>query len=667
MSEHDLSIDSHLPDHDVAVLGADDSAGEDPWAFDTDSDGVTDVVQWNFADGTWQELRDVDGDGNADVLLIDTNGDDSADIQIWDNGDGTYTAAQDTDGDGQYETEQSFTRDELDAAMPGVVDLLDIQFGAATDQPPTTDPGTDTPPVTDPATDVPVDSGAAPVEIDADSDGITDVVQWNFADGTWQELRDVDGDGNADVLLIDTNGDDSADIQIWDNGDGTYTALQDADGDGVFETEQSFTRDELDASIPGVADLLDSQFGAGPDTPPVADQPPADQPPADQPPADQPVADNPSADQPPVLVDATGNPLTDAEWIPLDSNADGVIDAEQWIFPDGTWQALIDVDGNHQPDVLIIDTNGDDTEDIQVWMNPDGTYTVLYDADHDGTFEVQNTFDRAELDARLPGATALLDTSYVGVDPADANQNPVPDHSDTPVIDDPGTDPVPDNDVSNEDHVAGDPQGESQYWFEQAENGYCVPSSVAMIVSAYTGEEILSEDQFVELANSMGLLDMDAAQPGMSMDGALTLLEAAGVPAEMVVGDMDTLYDALDEGRGVMLFIDADEVWYGGEGQPDNPNHAVVITGIDPVAGVAYLSDPGSPDGNMEVVPLSVLQDAWDDSGDSMVVCDQPAPEFDTADAAAGSQVQNATSALVQGPWAILPVVLPHASVTTVS
>jgi hypothetical protein len=446
------------------------------------------------------------------------------------------------------------------------------------------------------------------------------------------------------VLLIDTDGDGNADVQILDNGDGTYTT-QFVGGDGEFDSNGTFTRAELDAAIPGLTDLFDIPMdGAPTGGDPVAD--PAVEPADNQPPLP---AENP-----------TGNPTTSGDWTPLDTNGDGIVDAETWSFADGTWQALIDVDGNGQPDVLAIDTNGDDTADIQVWNNGDGTYTVLYDADGDGTFELQNTFDQAELDARLPGASVLLESQYGDVADAELPTQPDDGNQNTPVVDD--------------DEVAGDPVEASQYWFNQAENGFCVPASVAMIVSAYTGEELLSEEEFVELANDLGLFNVDMeGTPSMTMNDALTLLEAAGVPADLVVGDMDTLYDALEDGRGVMLFIDSDEVWYGdGEGE-HAPDHAVVITGIDREAGVAYLSDPGNPDGNMEVVPLSVLDDAWEDSGYTMVVCDEPAPTAGSDDQVTGettgstSNLQQATSALVGSQWALLPVVLPADAVTLVT
>ena len=227
-------------------------SGDGGELVDTDGDGTADTVLWEFGDGTWQQLTDLDGDGNADVLVIDTNGDDQADYGISDNGDGTYTIYQDADGDGQWDEGQSFTRAELDDALPGVTDLLDTQIGERRRADPTPTPTTDPEPgpTPDPDGDTTDDGG---VVSDYDGDGVADTVHWDFGDGTWQELWDVDGDQDADVLVIDTNGDESADYAITDNGDGSYTIYADSDGDGEWDDEgQTMTRVELDEALPGV-------------------------------------------------------------------------------------------------------------------------------------------------------------------------------------------------------------------------------------------------------------------------------------------------------------------------------------------------------------------------------------------------------------------------------
>ena len=103
-------------------------------------------------------------------------------------------------------------------------------------------------------------TGDGGVYVDQDGDGESDTIRWEFGDGTWQELTDVDGDLGMDALFIDTNGDDHPDYAVIENADGTYTVHADSDGDGVWDASQVFTRVELDESLPGISALLDSRL-----------------------------------------------------------------------------------------------------------------------------------------------------------------------------------------------------------------------------------------------------------------------------------------------------------------------------------------------------------------------------------------------------------------------
>ena len=241
--------------------------------------------------------------------------------------------------------------------------------------------------------------------------------------------------------------------------------------------------------------------------------------------------------------------------------------------------------------------------------------------------------------------------------------------------------------------LVGDPAGDAEHWFEQSANGYCVPSSIAQIVAEYSGTHYADESAFVARANALHLFTYgpDGA-PSMGIDGAQELLEDAGVPADIEIGiGVDTLVGYLAEGRRVMLAVDSDEIWYGREDEAA-VDHAVVLTGIDTARGVAILSDPGTPDGNMLEVPLDVLADAWADGGNTALVCDYPPgevpgtefvavapavlPAGDTPAGAAlpdavlpdavlpgaagepSGQVEAVVSWLVQRPYVVLPVLL---------
>ncbi len=182
----------------------------------------------------------------------------------------------------------------------------------------------------------------------------------------------------------------------------------------------------------------------------------------------------------------------------------------------------------------------------------------------------------------------------------------------------------------NDGQLLGDPSGAAEHWFQQAANGYCVPASVTQIVAAYTGAEIMDESEFVARANELHLFTFGPdGVPSMDAAGAATLLNDVGIDAhvkqDLTVLDLENFLDA---GRPIMLAVDADEMWYQ---EPDSvdeaANHAVVLTGIDPVNGIAIISDPGSPTGNEYTMSLAELDAIWEDSGRQAVVVDQPADQ----------------------------------------
>ena len=311
--------------------------------------------------------------------------------------------------------------------------------------------------------------------------------------------------------------------------------------------------------------------------------------------------------------------------------------------------------------VVVADLSGDGVADVSVELLSDGTYHVLADTDGDSLADEEVVVDRAALDAALPGAADALDE--LGA----LETTPAPDPGSDPGFDpgsDSGFDPAVDD-----GGIVGDPFGDAEHWFQQALNGFCAPASVAQIVSEYSGVHFPDESAFVQLASEQGLFSvgMDGV-PGMTPENTLTLLEQSGVPAGLQVGTTADLVQYLDEGRGILLFIDSGEVWEGEAVEDDTFDHAVVLTGIDTERGVAILSDPGSPDGNLEEVPLDVFADAWADSQNLMIVCDEPPagdPGQETVAAAgegAPSQIERATAAVVREPWALLPVTLPARS-----
>jgi hypothetical protein len=180
----------------------------------------------------------------------------------------------------------------------------------------------------------------------------------------------------------------------------------------------------------------------------------------------------------------------------------------------------------------------------------------------------------------------------------------------------------------------------SPYWFEQAENGLCAPASIAQIVAEYSGAEFADERYFAWRAEQAGLLSQtDDGYSGMLMEQAMWLLEDAGVPATYVTSaSFDMLDDYLQRGHGIILGVNSSDIW-GLEG-PRGLDHALVIREIDLGQGVAVLSDPGNPEGNGWTVPLEVLQNAWAEGDNTMIIAEQPAPA--AAQVAAGERVESA-------------------------
>lgn len=169
----------------------------------------------------------------------------------------------------------------------------------------------------------------------------------------------------------------------------------------------------------------------------------------------------------------------------------------------------------------------------------------------------------------------------------------------------------------------GDPDRAAGVWIEQSRDGYCAPTSAAEVINWFTGAHV-TEDEIVGAASRLHLFEPGG---GMSAQDAATLLTDCGVPSHVEVGTLEDLRLMLDQGHGIVLAIDAHDVWHD---QPDDPrggaNHAVMLTGIDDRTGVVYLDDPGTPGGREEAVPLADLERAWSDGGHRMVVTDGVAP-----------------------------------------
>jgi hypothetical protein len=181
----------------------------------------------------------------------------------------------------------------------------------------------------------------------------------------------------------------------------------------------------------------------------------------------------------------------------------------------------------------------------------------------------------------------------------------------------------------------GNPNEYEHYWFFQGKDGYCGPSSITQVIEAQSGHQIHS---YADVVNEMHRLHIPFDGSGMAVQDIPRVLDAFGIHSHLETPSspqqgLQQLASYLQEGRSVILSVNASPIWYGSDtaGNPGGaPDHALVVTAIDPVHGTVTLSDPGSPDGNEETVPLSTFMDAWDASHDSMIVTDHAAGTQDS-------------------------------------
>ncbi|MFC7595907.1 C39 family peptidase [Terrabacter sp. GCM10028922] len=315
----------------------------------------------------------------------------------------------------------------------------------------------------------------------------------------------------------------------------------------------------------------------------------------------------------------------------IDSNSDGVFDAVFVTNSTGANLVVMDLDGDTSADGLVVDANGDGVADVWIVKDGDG-FRIEVDRDGDGVSDDSQTVTRDQLLAVAPDFVELLDTRFDGA-PVDGAvdgsvDTPIDGSVDTPVDGGIPDDVSPDGDLVVDGQLIGDPEDASEHWFQQAQNGFCLPASIAQIVSEYTGVHYVDEAQFVDLANEHGAFSvgMDGV-PGIEFAKGAELMQAAGVPARYEFGDMESLATDLSEGRGVIVFVDSGEYWNGESTEDNAPDHAVVVTAIDLERQTVTLSDPGTPGGDQEELPLGLFENAWADSNHAMIVCDEPAPD----------------------------------------
>jgi hypothetical protein len=311
---------------------------------------------------------------------------------------------------------------------------------------------------------------------------------------------------------------------------------------------------------------------------------------------------------------------------------------------------ILDVNHDGTPDGVLVDTNHDGVADLAVTVDPDTGQTVTFtDADRDGQLDtalVDTTGDGipdTELVDAAGDGSFSTEISLGEPDPNshDPAHNPVDPDTHDPNAYDAAHDPVEPNPVdpnpANENPApiteADRLAWEGQFWQQQTENGYCAPTAVAIVLSEFAGKDF-DGSIFVQRAKDLGYLSTDAngAWSGLHPDQIESLFESFGVPATTLTpASPDEAWSELTElvntNHGVIATIDSSEVWNHVDDPATDtpaPDHAVTIAYID--ENNVYLNDSGTPDGKIEVVSRADFEQAWADSGHTMIVTDAAAP-----------------------------------------
>lgn len=181
--------------------------------------------------------------------------------------------------------------------------------------------------------------------------------------------------------------------------------------------------------------------------------------------------------------------------------------------------------------------------------------------------------------------------------------------------------------MSDPNLVAGDPETDMQHWEFQGPTGRCAIYAQKFVIEEALGREVPIEE-LVTVAEEHGWFS-DAGGGGTTTLNMDKLLEYYGVDHQMSFdNDIDSLENALNDGKNVIVGVDSGQIWYGDENNifsPEtNADHAVQVIGIDrtdPGCPMVVLNDSGTPNGCGELVPLDIFENAWNAGDSQMIIC----------------------------------------------
>lgn len=170
----------------------------------------------------------------------------------------------------------------------------------------------------------------------------------------------------------------------------------------------------------------------------------------------------------------------------------------------------------------------------------------------------------------------------------------------------------------------GDPEAAAPYWRYQHQED-CGLMAVADVVGQLTGHEPTQIG--IELRGIFTPSQSHGGDvyffDGTSPQDMVVLLQHYGIRSEMTTGNtMQGLQDDLNGGHKVIAALNAETIWNypPGRGQRTQPDHAVVVTGVDTANDIVHLNDSGTPNGRDELIPANTFTQAWSTSDDLLIV-----------------------------------------------
>jgi hypothetical protein len=146
--------------------------------------------------------------------------------------------------------------------------------------------------------------------------------------------------------------------------------------------------------------------------------------------------------------------------------------------------------------------------------------------------------------------------------------------------------------------------------------------AVADVVGQITGHEP-TEQQITALAKSTPSTAGAGSIWNLPADTDIrdlpVLLAHYGIEADNIQTSINALKQRLAEKRRVIVILNAETLW-NRPGKRNAANHFVVVTGIEPKAGVVHLNDSGVTNGRDEQVPIATFEQAWAPNRHSAIV-----------------------------------------------